>query len=146
MTLQNPKTSDNARQRGTNPKSGKNAKNQLRIKSRHYLHDAYQQEKQHRWHNHHDFKFSFHHAMPSNFYSTTAGSFIETGLASESGSSNLFIINPTLPNYTTAGSLIQSYLFAQSISRNWFLINKSSFDQRPPVRLIKPNPNPDGNS
>jgi hypothetical protein len=84
--------------------------------------------------------------MWSNFYSTTAGSFIEINLSTESGSSNLFIINETGLQYTTAGSLIQSRLLAQSISRNWLLINKSSFDQRPPVRLIKPNPNPDGKS
>jgi hypothetical protein len=80
--------------------------------------------------------------MWSNFYSTTAGSFIEINLSTQSRSSNVFIINETGFQYTTAGSLIQSRLLAQSKSRNWFLINESSLDQRPPVRLIKPNPKP----
>jgi hypothetical protein len=70
------------------------------------------------------------------FYSTTAGSFIETSLSTESGNPNLFIINQTRLQYTTDGSLIQSIRLARSINRNQFLINKSLSDQRPPVRLI----------
>ncbi|PYK62385.1 MAG: hypothetical protein DME21_06565 [Verrucomicrobia bacterium] len=63
--------------------------------------------------------------MP-NFYSTPAGSFIETSLSTELESPNLFIINQTCLEYTTAGSLIQSSLLARSINRNQLLINKSS--------------------
>src|SRR2546430_14155216 len=77
--------------------------------------------------------------MP-NLYQKTAGSFIEPSLSTESESPNLFIINQTGLQYTTDGSLIQSSLLARSINRNQFLINKSLSDQRPPVRLIKQNP------
>src|SRR5438132_10501061 len=52
------------------------------------------------------------------FYSTTAGSFIETSLSTESERPNLFIINQTCLEYTTAGSLIQSSLLAL-VRRDW---------------------------
>src|SRR5947208_6696394 len=56
------------------------------------------------------------------------------------GKSNLFHNQPACLQYTTDGSLIQSSPPARSINRNQFVINKSLSDQRPPVRLIKQNP------
>ena len=61
-----------------------------------------------------------------NFYSTTAGSFIQTSLSTELESPDLFIINQTCLQYTSAGALIQSSLLARSINRDQF--NKSPLD------------------
>src|SRR2546425_11064270 len=84
--------------------------------------------------------------LMANFYSTTAGSFIEPSLSIESENPNLFIIHQSCLDYTTTGSLIQSSLPVRSINRTQFLINQSLSDQRRPVSLIKQNLNPHGHS
>src|SRR2546421_4685076 len=59
-----------------------------------------------------------------NFYSTTAGSFIQTSLSTESESPDLFMINQTCLQYTTAGSSIQSSLQARSMRAMKFFVRE----------------------
>src|SRR5437879_3317613 len=65
-----------------------------------------------------------HVRLTANFYSTTAGSFIETNLSTEFESPNLFLIIQTCLEYTTAGSLIQSSLPARSMRAMKFIVRE----------------------
>jgi hypothetical protein len=54
--------------------------------------------------------------MPYDFYYATAGSFIETGLLTESESRKLFIINKTCYHYTTVGLFIETQKSRPSVA------------------------------
>jgi len=55
--------------------------------------------------------------MRADFYYTTAGLFVETGLLTESESRKMFIIDGTCPLYTTAGSFIETHKSCRSGQR-----------------------------
>ena len=57
--------------------------------------------------------FSYYGEMRADFYYTTAGLFVETGLLTESESRKMFIIDGTCPLYTTAGSFIETSLLTE---------------------------------
>ena len=98
-------------------------------------------------HDHNERKDSSYSKRPVHgltFIQQPAGSFIETSLSTESEKSQLVHNQPNLrPIYD--GRFVDSIQLTRSINRNQFLINKSPSDQRPPVSLIKQNPN-DGES